>query len=69
MAEHYTLAWLDRWMKRDGEMGFADADNRLLADAQFLPRFSFYYQSARDFPTRKGASAKCADILAGCAKP
>lgn len=69
MAEHYTLAWLDRWLKRDGEMGFADADNRLLADAQFLPRFSFYYQSARDFPTRKGASAKCADILAGCATP
>lgn len=69
MAEYYTLAWLDRWLKRDGEIGFADADRRLLADQVFLPRFSFYYQSARDFPARNGSRALCSDILAGCAKP
>lgn len=69
MAEYYTLAWLDRWLKRDGEIGFADADRRLLADQVFLPRFSFYYQSARDFPVRNGSRALCSDILAGCAKP
>ncbi|MES2908837.1 MAG: hypothetical protein V4688_06715 [Pseudomonadota bacterium] len=66
MAEHYSLAWLDRWLKRDGETGFADADARLLAEAEFLPRFSFYSQSARDFPTRNGRRAQCADMLAGC---
>lgn len=66
MAEYYTLAWLDRWLKRDGEQGYADADKRLLADAEFLPRFSFYYQSARSFPMRNGAMATCTDILAGC---
>jgi len=69
MAEYYTLTWLDRWLKRDGEIGFADADRRLLADQVFLPRFSFYYQSARDFPARNGSRALCLDILAGCAKP
>lgn len=66
MAEHYTLAWLDRWLKRNGESGFADADARLLDDAQFRPRFSFYFQSARDFPRRGGVPVRCADMLAGC---
>jgi len=66
MAEHYSLAWLDRWLKREGEAGFADADARLLADSDFLPRFSFYFQSARDFPLRNGQRAQCADVLAGC---
>ncbi len=66
MAEHYSLAWLDRWLKRSGETGFADADARLLADGEFLPRFSFYFQSARDFPMRNGQRARCADVLAGC---
>lgn len=66
MAEHYTLAWLDRWLKQPGETGFVDADQRLLADDDFRPRFSFYSQSARDYPARNGQRRVCADILAGC---
>lgn len=34
LARHYTVAWLDRWLKLPGEPGFADADARLLADDQ-----------------------------------
>ncbi|WP_420428338.1 alpha/beta hydrolase family protein [Algiphilus sp.] len=66
MAEHYSLAWLDRWLKRPGEPGHTDADARLLDDAQWADRFSFYYRSARDFPTRGGAPARCEDVAAGC---
>lgn len=66
MAEHYTLAWLDRWLKKAGESGFSDADARLLDDNQFLPRFSFYFHSARDFVTRAGVRQHCEDILGGC---
>ena len=36
MAEHYSVAWMDRWLKTEGETGFADADARLLADAASL---------------------------------
>ncbi len=67
MAEHYSVAWLDRWLKRPGEPGHADADTRLLADADWLERYSFYFRSARHFPTRSGAVAVCEDIRAGCA--
>lgn len=66
MAEHYTLAWLDRWLKRPGEPGFADADQRLLDDALFKSRFSFYSLSARDYPARDGGRQRCEDILSGC---
>ena len=66
MAEHYSLAWLDRWLKRPGEPGHTDADARLLDDAQWADRFSFYYRSARDFPTRGGVPARCEDVAAGC---
>lgn len=66
MADHYSLAWLDRWLKRPGEAGYSDADARLLADAQWAERFSFYYRSARDFPTRTGELARCEDVAAGC---
>lgn len=67
MAEHYSLAWLDRWLKRPGEPGYADADARLLADAAWQDRYSFHYRSARSFPTRSGGKAVCDDIRAGCA--
>ena len=66
LAEHYSLAWFDRWLKKPGEPGFADADDRLLADAQWLERYSFYYRSARNFPDRKGKAHACDDIRAGC---
>ncbi|HEX4872760.1 MAG TPA: hypothetical protein VFV27_10630 [Nevskiaceae bacterium] len=66
MAEHYSLAWMDRWLKRPGEPGFDDAETRLLADADWQPRYSFYFRSARDFPLRAGGRSQCLDIRAGC---
>lgn len=66
LAEHYTLAWLDRWLKAPDEMGYDTADTRLLDDAAWTDRMSFYYSSARSFPTRNGTLRDCADIKAGC---
>lgn len=66
MAEHYTVAWFDRWLKQPGEAGFEDADARLLDDASFCERYSFYLRSARSFPTRAGALAVSEDIRADC---
>lgn len=69
MAEHYTLAWLDRWLKKSGEAGYDDADARLLDDqgAQGSAKMSFYYRSSRNFPDRSGTAHSCDDIRAGCA--
>lgn len=66
LAEHYSLAWLDRWLKLPGEPGFEDADDRLLADANWVDRYSFYFRSARFFETREGVLQDCEDIRAGC---
>ncbi len=66
MAEHYTLAWLDRWLKNPDEVGYTTADARLLADADWQERYSFYRRSARNFPTRAGDVTVCEDIRAGC---
>ncbi|WP_293002304.1 hypothetical protein [Nevskia sp.] len=66
MAEHYTLAWLDRWLKAPTEAGYANADARLLADADWRDRTSFHFRSARSFVTRDGVSQVCGDIRAGC---
>lgn len=66
LIEHYTLAWFDRWLKHDGEQGYADADARLLADADWRERYSFYFRSARAFPDRGGKAHHCDDIRAGC---
>lgn len=67
LAEHYSLAWFDRWLKRPGEKGYDDADARLLADSDWVERYSFYSRAARAFPVRSGAQALCEDIRAGCA--
>ncbi|MGH7806084.1 MAG: alpha/beta fold hydrolase [Candidatus Binatia bacterium] len=68
MAEHHTLAWLDRWLKHDGEPGFDDADLRLLDDAgpQGAAKMSFYWRSARAYESRNGFAQDCDDIRAGC---
>ncbi len=66
MAEHYTLAWFDRWLKQPGETGYDTADTRLLADADWQARYSFYKRSARAFPDRGGKAHVCDDIRAGC---
>jgi hypothetical protein len=68
LAQHYTLAWFDRWLKLPGESGYEDADQRLLDDAgpQGREKFSFRYRSARSFPDRAGVMHDCVDIRAGC---
>lgn len=66
LAEHYSLAWFDRWLKRPGESGYTDADQRLLDDATWQSYYSFYYRSARSYPDRQGGVQECADIRAGC---
>jgi hypothetical protein len=66
MAEHYSVAWMDRWLKRPDERGYGDADARLLADAEWCPRYSFYLRSARTFPDRKGKMHVAEDIRADC---
>ncbi len=66
LAEHYTVAWFDRWLKRPGEPGYDDADARLLADDDWVERYSFYSRSARAFPDRNGGMRRCEDIRAGC---
>jgi alpha-beta hydrolase superfamily lysophospholipase len=69
LADHYTLAWLDRWLKAPGEKGYEDADARLLADDVWRDRMSFYFHSARAFPTRGGTIHECDNIKGGCVMP
>ena len=66
--QHYTLAWFDRWLKRPGESGYDDADQRLVDDAgpEGAAKLSFRYHSARAYPDRSGAWQRCDDIRAGC---
>ena len=66
MADHYSLAWLDRWLKLPGEIGFDTADARLLSDSDWTDRMSFYFPSVRAYPSRDGAMQECTDIKAGC---
>jgi hypothetical protein len=66
MAQHYSLAWLDRWLKNPGEPGYDDADKRLIADGDWRDRYSFYFRSARAFPDRGGKAHRCDDIRAAC---
>ena len=68
MAEYYTLAWLDRWLKQPGEAGYADADARLLDDAgeHGCQKFSFYSRSARSFTDRGGKAHLSEDLREDC---
>lgn len=66
MVEHYSLAWIDRWLKRPGEPGHDDADARLLDDERYCERLSFYHLSARDFPDRDGRTHATGDLRADC---
>lgn len=50
MADHFTLAWFDYWLKESGEPGHADAEDRLLQASPWHDRLSFYYTSKRFFP-------------------
>lgn len=68
VMEHYTLAWFDRWLKKPGEPGYADADQRLVDDAgpDGATKLSFHYHSARAYTDRSGKWQLCEDIRAGC---
>lgn len=81
LARHYTLAWLDRWLKEPGEPGYDDADARLLADderpdaddlqggdepATWCERLSFHFTSSRSFPLRDGTAVATDDVAAAC---
>ncbi len=66
MAQHFTVAWLDRWLKDVGEPGFGNADSRLLDDVSWRDLLSFYFRSKRDFPDRVGVQRQCDDLRAGC---
>ncbi|MGM0449405.1 MAG: alpha/beta hydrolase family protein [Pseudomonadota bacterium] len=68
--EYYTLAWFDRWLKQPGEPGFNDADARLIDDAWQggAHRMSFHYDSARDFPDKRGKTQRCEAIRNGCSR-
>jgi hypothetical protein len=70
ITEHYTLAWFDRWLKRPGEPGYADADARLLDDAgpDGASKMSFHFHSARDFPDRTERRQRCESIREGCSR-
>lgn len=69
MAQHYSLAWFDRWLKQPDEVGYDTADARLLDDngVQGRNKMSFYFRSARSFNDRNGKAHVCEDIRAGCA--
>jgi hypothetical protein len=81
LARHFTVAWLDRWLKAPGEPGYDDADARLLdvdarpaasdlqggdTPASWCERLSFHFTSSHSFPTRAGAAQVVDDLAAGC---
>lgn len=65
---YYTVAWFDRWLKRPGEPGHEDADERLIDDGWQggAERMSFHYHSARDYPDQSGKQQACEVIRVGC---
>jgi hypothetical protein len=68
MAQQYTLAWFDRWLKNPGETGYDTADERLLDDdgPNGRNKMSWHSYSARDYPARDGSQQHCENIRAGC---
>jgi hypothetical protein len=66
MAGHFSLAWLDRWLKAPDEPGYDTAEARLLADAEWCDRMSFYYRSSRELPLRSGGVERSEDIRRDC---
>lgn len=65
MAEHYTVAWFDRWLKLPSEAGFDTADSRLLDNGNALTgavNMSWHYRSARALQDRNGKLHECMDL-------
>lgn len=57
MADFFSIAWFDFWLKERGEPGYDDAEYRLLRidDDPWEDRLSFYYNSAYHFPSNPDA--------------
>ncbi|PSQ35541.1 hypothetical protein BRD11_02480 [Halobacteriales archaeon SW_12_69_24] len=66
LADHYTVAWFDRWLKEPDEPGYDDATDRLLADDAWGDHLSYHYCSKRAFPGRNGRTYDCDSIPTGC---
>jgi hypothetical protein len=66
MITEYTVAWIDRWLKKPNEADYEDADARLLNDAAWADRMSIHFSSARDFPIRNGEQIVCEDVRLEC---
>lgn len=66
VAQYYTLAWFDRWLKLPDETGYDTADARLLNDDLWRDRLSWHFLSKRAYPLRDGVTVACEDIAAGC---
>jgi hypothetical protein len=68
MSTYYTVAWIDRWLKNPGELGYDTADARLLDDdgVQGRNKMSWHFHSARSYPDRSGVMHVCSNIRVGC---
>ncbi len=66
VAQYYTLAWFDRYLKLPGEQGYDNADARLLNDSIFRDRLSWYFPSKRAFRDRNGKMHSCEYMALGC---
>lgn len=72
IAEHYTVAWFDHWLKLPQEPGYQTALERLLDDENPLTgvaNMSWHYTSARQLRDRQGNWVRCVDLRAGCDAP
>ena len=69
MADFFSIAWFDHWLKRNEEPGGDDAERRLLTvhDDPWENRLSFYYDSAYYFPSNPNHPPNqwhhCEDVL------
>jgi hypothetical protein len=66
LADHYTVAWFDRWLKHPDEPGYHDAMDRLLADEAWGDHLSFHFRSKRALPGRDGRAYTCDEIRDAC---
>ena len=62
LADFYTVAWFDRYLKRPEEPGYEDATDRLLADEAWGGHLSYRYCSKRAFSGRDGREYRCENV-------
>ena len=66
LADFYTVAWFDRYLKRPSEPGYRDATDRLLADDEWGNHLSYHYCSKRAFSGRDGREYRCENVRQNC---